>query len=265
MGGGSMGSDLDASNQKAYGKSELVKYYVRWGKLLPPEEVILDLLRDRLAGMRMLDIGVGGGRTTTYFSDLVSDYVGIDYCPAMIAACQARLLDFPGKVTFEVGDARNMTQFPENAFDFILFSFNGIDGITWADRNLALREIHRVGKPGGYFCFSSHNLQSLDEYFKFKMHGNLLKLPTKIAKYILLRIFNGNYRQLLQMDYTIIRDGAHFFRIHTYYVKPEYQAGQLGKAGFKIVGIFKNDGQEVKDNFQETESNWLYYLCEVIK
>jgi ubiquinone/menaquinone biosynthesis C-methylase UbiE len=265
MGGGSVEIDLGATNQKAYQKSELVKHYVRWGKLLPPEAVILNLLKNRLAGMRMLDIGVGGGRTTTYFSNLVSDYVGIDYSPEMVSACQARLSDFRGKVSFGVGDVRNMSQFPENAFDFILFSFNGIDGISWADRKLALREIHRVGKPGGYFCFSSHNLQSLDEYFKFKMCGNPLKIPVKIAKYILLRIFNGNYRQLLQRDYTIIRDGAHFFKINAYYVKPEYQAEQLRQAGFDRIRIFKTDGLEVKDNFMESQSNWLYYLCEVIK
>ncbi|ELP52058.1 methyltransferase type 11 domain protein [Microcystis aeruginosa TAIHU98] len=60
-----------------------------------------------------------------------------------------------------MADARNLEQFADNYFDFILFSFNDIDYISHADRFLVLEEISRIGKAGGYFCFSSHNLQGI--------------------------------------------------------------------------------------------------------
>ena len=36
----------------------------------------------------MLDIGVGGGRTTYYFKDLVKKYKGIDIAPKFIESCK---------------------------------------------------------------------------------------------------------------------------------------------------------------------------------
>ena len=75
--------------------------------------------------MKMLDIGVGGGRTTLHFAPLVKEYVGIDYSQNMIKACQERF----AQVSFQTADARSMGIFKDSTFDFILFSYNGIDYI----------------------------------------------------------------------------------------------------------------------------------------
>src|SRR3989338_8328332 len=48
--------------------------------------------------------------------------------------------------------------FPNNHFDYALFSFHGLDYLFPEEqRTRALHEIHRVLKPGGLFAFSSHN------------------------------------------------------------------------------------------------------------
>ena len=59
------------------------------------------------ADKRILDLGVGAGRTTPYLLEISKNYIGIDFSPAMIAACQAR---YP-TVEFAVGDARDLSRF----------------------------------------------------------------------------------------------------------------------------------------------------------
>ena len=58
-------------------------------------------------GMKILDVGVGGGRTTRYLAALASHYVGIDYAPAMISACREKFPD----LEFCVGHADDLKEF----------------------------------------------------------------------------------------------------------------------------------------------------------
>jgi SAM-dependent methyltransferase len=106
------------------------------------------------AGEALLDIGIGGGRTTEFLLPFTSDYVGIDYLAEFVTAARRR---FP-EVRFEQMDAREMSRFSSESFGAVVFSLNGIDGISHADRLRAIAEIRRVLRPGGWFAYSTHNL-----------------------------------------------------------------------------------------------------------
>lgn len=102
---------------------------------------------------KVLDIGIGGGRTTGYLIDYGHEVTGIDLSDKMVELAQKK---YPGS------DVRvmNATQldFPDNNFDIVLFSFNGIDCIYPEEKRFqALMEAHRVLKSGGLFILSSHN------------------------------------------------------------------------------------------------------------
>ena len=73
--------------------------------------------------LKVLDLGVGAGRTTKFLMDLADEYVGIDYSQGMINACKKGKLS---KLKFFVADAQNLNFLDSNYFDFILFSYNGI-------------------------------------------------------------------------------------------------------------------------------------------
>lgn len=256
-------------NQETYQTPGIVWHYTQLNKLQPAEQTILELLRNRLPTMKMLDIGIGGGRTTQHFSPLAGEYTGIDYSPQMIAACQQRFARSPPAIALEVGDARNMHQFADNSFDFILFSFNGIDYVSVSDRLKILSEIARVGKTGCYFYFSSHNLQGMATEFNWhtKLSLNPLKTYVNLVILGLLNIFNLEItrKQLETADYLIIKDESHNFRLQTYYIRPQAQIQQL-QSSFGEIEIYSwQTGLEITD-LQELSTNsemWFYYLCTI--
>ena len=83
------------------------------------------MFRGRWPEWSVLDIGIGAGRTTGVFATVAGRYLGIDYAPKMVEYCRAQLPD-DDAVSVEVADARDLSQFGRDAYDFAMFSFNGI-------------------------------------------------------------------------------------------------------------------------------------------
>jgi ubiquinone/menaquinone biosynthesis C-methylase UbiE len=258
-------------NKTAYSTSNIVRHYAQLNALQPAEKAVLKLLQHQSSSLKMLDIGVGGGRTTQHFSKIASDYIGIDYSDAMISACKKRFLVSSENMQFEVCDARDMSQFADNSFDFILFSFNGIDYVSHLERLKIFQEINRMGKPGGYFCFSSHNLQSLEHEFDVRNQFSLnpLKTYVNLAMFSILRLANRsiNLAQIQAAGHVFIQDESHNYRLKTYYVRPKEQIRQLSEcfSQFKIYS-WKQEAEILTS--QELSANhdmWLYYLCTIDK
>ena len=246
-------------NHQVYIAPKIVQHYSQLSQLQPAEQTILDLFHNEWSSIKMLDIGVGGGRTTKHFSRVVQEYIGIDYSEEMIAACQKR---FPSQSSlFQIVDARDMSQYPDNTFDFVLFSFNGIDVLSHLDRLQILQEVSRIGKSGGYFFFSSHNLQGLEREFNWQSHFNLNPFKTYInmIMFALLRFFNRSVslKQIKNSNYEIIQDESHNFRLKQYYVRPQEQINQLiysWQSGLEL---------STQKDLRANTDMWLYYLCKI--
>ena len=253
-------------NQDLYEKDSVVKRYLSHRHLQPPEQTILNIVEKNNRDIRMLDIGVGAGRTTHYFAPIAKEYVGVDYSKKMIDACIQKFQKANDQMSFHVCDARAMNMFESNSFDFVLFSFNGIDMLSHEDRFQAFREMKRVCKPDGLFCFSSHNLQSVDELFKLSLVKNPVRLMWGIYQIALLRLLNSGPQKLKKMKHAIISVSASStrFRHLTYFIKPMEQLQQLQEVGFKNVRTFGlTNGQEItaRNDLEESTDSWVYYLC----
>ena len=238
------------SNVVVWRDDAIVAEYACASALQAPEQVILNHLRSRLPSMRMLDIGVGAGRTMLHFAPRVREYWGVDYSPAMVAACALRR-PRSDNVRLAVCDARAMAQFSDNFFDFVLFSYNGIDYVPHRDRLAIFAEIRRVSAVDGLFCFSSHNLQHLPLNGQFEIKSQTV----------------GNLRRLKRLrswPYALVNDGVHGGRLVTYYVNPTEQLKQLAPY-YKDVKVFRLDGASVGDenSLASVDDCWLYYLCAV--
>ena len=252
-------------NRKTYKSSKIVNYYKYLSQLQPAEKNFIKHFQAQLSNFKMLDIGIGGGRTTQHFAPLVKEYVGIDYASEMIEACHKRFGSV-SNVSLKVMDARDMNQFADNSFDFVLFSFNGIDYVPHSDRMKIFKEVARVGKSGCYFFFSSHNLQSIAKEFDYKnkLSLNIFRVYVDSIMFAFLRLFNLSItlKKLPKKNYCIIRDESHNFQLKTYYVRPQEQIKQLSTSFYNIKIFSWQSGKQILD-MNETVIDcdmWLYYL-----
>jgi ubiquinone/menaquinone biosynthesis C-methylase UbiE len=263
------GVNATDSNQKTYQSSGIVRHYAQLNQLQPAEATIQKLLRAKLATMRMLDIGVGAGRTTKHFADLVATYVGVDYSAEMVAACAQRFPRLAQTISLEVADARDLGQFSDNSYDFILFSYNGIDSVSHDDRLKIFQEVNRVGCAGGYFGFSSHNLTAFEREFDWRqqLSWNPGKTYVNLVMAGILHLFNFpiGLKQIQTLPHAILKDESHSFRLKHYYIRPEAQIEQL-EMHFDEIKVYSwKSGIELTSTTEMADCTdlWLYYLCRI--
>jgi ubiquinone/menaquinone biosynthesis C-methylase UbiE len=95
-------------------------------------------------GNRVLDVGCGDGYGTYKLHELGYKAVGADLSVEMITKAKERLFDIPF-FQADIGDL----PFQSNSFDAILC----INVLEWTETPaLALKELRRVLKPGGFLC-----------------------------------------------------------------------------------------------------------------
>src|SRR5690242_13225523 len=85
-------SDQDRVNWRVYHAPGVARHY-RSHALDEAETMALLAYQPAFAGQRVLDLGVGTGRTTAFLAPLASRYTGVDFSPPMIDALRVR---FPG-------------------------------------------------------------------------------------------------------------------------------------------------------------------------
>jgi ubiquinone/menaquinone biosynthesis C-methylase UbiE len=114
----------------------------------PENRFILRQMGD-LQGKLLLDLGCGAGENSVYFARKGARCVAADYSPGMVEV--ALQLAARNGVEIEGRTANAMAlEFPDNTFDLV-YASNLLHHIP--DPKIALREMHRVLKPGGKACF----------------------------------------------------------------------------------------------------------------
>ena len=248
----------DRFNRAAYSSPVAIKRYERQSGLTEVERTILQSVRPEIRDKRLLDVGVGGGRTTASLLEISRDYTAIDYSPGMAATVKRRY----GLDSVYCCDVRKMGRFAANTFDFVLFSFNGLDYIGHEDRLIALSEIYRVLRPGAIFVFSSHNRsgdaaklpwQQRDRRLSKVFIKRCIKILLAMPRHWRMRRF-----ELRQAEYAILNDTAFGFAILTYYIDVDSQKRQLEALGFEGIVAYSTSGVMVNE---DSSSPWVHYLA----
>jgi SAM-dependent methyltransferase len=237
-------------NRHMYVGRRSAAHYVKFARrvgLKPAEITILRTYGAELRGKAILDIGVGAGRTTPHLLECSPDYTGVDFSEDMVAACRQ---GFPA-AKFATCDARNMSMFADGRFDFVLFSYNGIDSNGPADRLRILGEVRRILRDGGLFAFSSlnrrkrtmraHELGNLRlSANPLVMMGRLLRYPVGIINQLRLK------KHEVETDEYSLRntwDTFHAYTIILYHITLQHQIGQLTRAGFDFAMAVDDKGR----------------------
>ena len=258
---------LERRNREAYDRRDVVRFYARREELMPAERALIERLRPDIGEMRVLDIGCGGGRTAQYIAPLSREYVGVDYIASMIDACRERFVGVRGmeRARFDVCDARRMSAFPDGAFDVVIFPFNGIDGMGHDDRIAVFREVARVTRPGGVFFFSTHNMQSLHDYFHLRATADPIELASRVVRCFRLWLANPPLYWLKSVPLALVSDGSLAFRGLMYHIRPQAQIDQLASLGFTDIEVWSSSTgvRLARDRLAEADERWLSFVCRV--
>lgn len=104
-----------------------------------------------LQGLEIVDFGCGEGTNTRRFAGMGARMTGIDISERMIEyARQAEEAD-PLGITYRAASYSADTGFPESSFDAVISTMALMDG---PDFGGAMREAHRLLRPGGFLAFS---------------------------------------------------------------------------------------------------------------
>jgi len=264
-------------NLLAYNAPEVTAHYAALNYLTPCERLLFDAyLRP---GMAILDLGVGGGRTTPYLSSMAGRYVGVDYAPEMIARCRKKF----SLLEFEVANATDLSTFASSSFDAVVMAFNGMDYVIPDDaRWRALREIHRVLRPAGVLIFSSHNPRSIFVRASWNAQrvANLAGKITggdSILYRPLLWVVTGARAMLAAMQVAARSLGRMARRVptsafwsgqgyltdpvhgglRTHLATPAETKRELGAFGFELLRILGDDYPQVSRPYV---TDWYYYV-----
>src|SRR5438874_4824442 len=98
-------------------------------------------------GMKILDLGCGDGTTALPAAKLGADVVGVDIARNLVEAGNKRAAELGlTNCSFQEGDASNLEQLPDRAFDLVISIF----GAMFAPKPFDVaREMVRVTRPGG--------------------------------------------------------------------------------------------------------------------
>jgi SAM-dependent methyltransferase len=264
-------------NLDTYNSPELTSYYSSLNYLTPCERLLFDEYLN--PGMAILDLGVGGGRTTSYLSSFARRYVGADYATGMIHACQKK---FPN-LEFKNVSAADLSIFAASSFDAVVMAFNGMDSVVPDEsRYRALSEIRRVLKPNGVLIFSSHNVRSilvrpswnpqrLASLAKKLVGSNPVLHRPLLWSLTGLRVVIAAFQSILRSLERVTRrmptrafwlgegyltDAAHGgMRIH--FSTPEKAEQELNRFGFRLLRVLGDDYPRVSRLYV---TDWYYYV-----
>ena len=261
--------------------SEVVDEYAVEGWSDPGELGALTFVADRVRGVPILDLGVGGGRTVALLRLLSADYLGIDYTPELVELCRRR---HPG-VEIEVGDARDLSGLAERSRGLVVFSNNGIDAVDHDGRQQVLSGVHRVLQPGGTFLFSTLNKDNplfgahpgTAERISWQP-GSLLPAPTADGPVDGPPADSGpgddeswlravrNWRRLRgeirdEGEWGLAPFAAHEFSLLTHFVTVGGAIAELDRHGFEVSAVFPCDRVEAQAPTEPVVAMYMHLVA----
>lgn len=241
---------VDRPNRSVFDAPGVVADYEGSVHLTPCETILFD--RHVPPGARVLDLGVGTGRTTPFLVARSASYVGVDYAASMVAA--ARRLH-PG-VQIREGDATDLAEFGDGSMDVIVFSYNGIDYLSDADRDRCFDACRRILSAGGIFIFSTHNPRAILPATLPRNRSRVRRWG--IATYVTCRrmmrlvpkrsFWRGEGRVI-----DPVRGG-----LDTHMATPRRSVAALRRHGFEVLEVLNGDHPRRPAMLQ---TPWWYFVC----
>jgi ubiquinone/menaquinone biosynthesis C-methylase UbiE len=211
-----------------------------------------------LCGSRILDLGIGAGRTVAPLLAVSQLYTGVDYVQEMVDHCRTK---FPS-VRFEKADARDMKVFPDESFDLVFFSCNGICMVDHSGRIAILKEVRRVLSAGGTFVFTTCNRNSpqYEAVFRFPPFLGTINPAKWLVRAVRFALETAHrVRNRLRFrkhevrtgEFSIVNDVCHHYSTMLYFIGLRGQVRQLEIAGFAPLQAYDLAGRPADDRCRD--------------
>ena len=215
-------------------------------------------------GLKVLEIGCGLGTDGAQFAEAGADYTGVDLTDAAVDLARTRFEMFgvPGK--FQTADAEQL-QFDDNSFDLVYS--HGVLHHT-PDTAKAIREIHRVLRPGGRAMVMLYHRDS----YNYRINISMLRR----AGAHLLRFESGVRLAHLLTGEPIesLREHAHRLKTEkeSYLAPDEFLSQNTDGAGNPLARVYSRaEARELFKDFSKVElrtyflnKRWLPLLGSVL-
>lgn len=224
-------------------------------------------------GMAILDIGVGGGRTSQCLARNSSRYLGIDYAPEMVRICRRK---YPQWEYLEAS-ATDLSPLQSESFDVVVLAYNVLDDlIPDENRWRCLQECHRVLREGRLLIFSSHNPRAIlvrtdQETAELcqpapspgvfgridAVFHNALNQSVKLfasAQGSLRRVFSYGTKSPFWRGEGYIIDAENLM---THFWTPKKAIAELAQYGFRFITL---QGDDYPRKSHSLITDWYYYV-----
>lgn len=202
---------------------------------------VVQPLLNRVKGKRLLEIGCATGKGLKLVSSLLQtkEQVGIDLNVNLLQASKHELND--SAIQYITGDAETLP-LADNSFDIIV----SVESSHQYPRPaLFFKEVFRVLRPGGYFCYtdfsspSYHQMDSLHSLYKKERKFKILKkknITRKVQASIFDRLVNREDEfcnmilTYLKGDEKLFKDNlAYSAKINGMTFLPKYQLSNMSR------------------------------------
>ena len=204
------------------------------------------------AGLKVLEIGCGLGTDGAQFAKAGADYTGVDLTEAAVELARKRfeISSLPGK--FQTADAENL-EFADDSFDLVYS--HGVLHHT-PDTARAIREIHRVLRPGGRAVVMLYHRDSYNYRVNISVlrraGARLLKSESGIR---FVNRITGEPLESLREHARLLQNGEEN------YLKPdEFLSQNTDGAGNPLARVYSTkEARELFKDFSDVELR-IYFL-----
>jgi SAM-dependent methyltransferase len=193
-----------------------------------------------IAGARFLDAGCGAGGYVEALRERGADAYGVEFNPEKVAAYR-RTSREPDRV--RVGDLEHL-DWPDASFDAGLLN-EVLEHVP--DERAALRELHRVLRPGGVLVVFSPN-----RFYPFELHGVTLVTGRHVRA-----------SRAVLVPYVPLAIGKHLFRYSARNYWPHELRALVRSAGFSIEDT--SYVWQTFENISGTQPRWLRSVTPILR
>lgn len=215
-------------------------------------ELEIDLASEYMRhGDRMLDVGCGLGYALREYAQRCQVVgIGLDYAENMVKGARERLKETAPSLPLEFvhGSVAEMT-FEDNYFDIATSHRCLMALLDWEMQKRALKELHRVLKPGGKLVLMEGTFDGLERLNFYRRMFGLAEIESEGRDRLLtLKFHERELLQVIEPDFELIRTqrfGMYYFL--TRIVQPLFMAPEPPRYDHRLNEVARHIAHLVPD------------------